>query len=335
MAPRAVNAAAFAAGYLSSAKTASELHQRLETALSTLAAIEQAEDVAHLPPGLENLAAQLVQPTLLKSKSMVRPCDKLMAGVRAQSVWAPDRAAAANVGVRRQAGDTATRAFPGPVSARLQEARLLVGCCLVEVLRIYAPTPPYSTAEQKVRGPRLTAAATPSRGQPPARLRRRVLRPLPSLPQAALSLVTAQLAHLRQADGEEQAFERACYILESLATVRCCVILAEMANAPAEGGDDGDGSGGEDPEEPLITMFETLLDAIQCVVLREGGLCRLRGGGHGRGGSRDQGRRRPCAACPAYNCCCLSAAPPPPPSPLVLLPPGPPPASAWRSAWRR
>ena len=68
-----------------------------------------------------------------------------------------------------------------------------------------------------------------------------------------MAALTAQLAHLRPSEGEEQSFERALYILQSLSTVRSCVIVAEMAGA---GGDD-------DAEEPLITLFETLLDAIQ------------------------------------------------------------------------
>ena len=85
----------------------------------------------------------------------------------------------------------------------------------------------------------------------------------PAFVQVALEAVTEQLVHLRQADGEEAAFERALYILESLASVRSCVILAEMA-CPQEGeaaGDDDEGN--DEREEPLIRMFEVLLDAIQ------------------------------------------------------------------------
>ena len=34
-----------------------------------------------------------------------------------------------------------------------QDVALVAGCCAVEVLRIYAPTPPYNAAELKVRRP--------------------------------------------------------------------------------------------------------------------------------------------------------------------------------------
>ena len=36
---------------------------------------------------------------------------------------------------------------------RPQDVALVAGCCAVEVLRIYAPTPPYNAAELKVRRP--------------------------------------------------------------------------------------------------------------------------------------------------------------------------------------
>ena len=65
--------------------------------------------------------------------------------------------------------------------------------------------------------------------------------------------MTAQLSSLRPQDGEEQSFDRACAILESLATVRSCVILSEIAN----------GAANDEAEVPLVRMFDRLLEAIQ------------------------------------------------------------------------
>ena len=73
--------------------------------------------------------------------------------------------------------------------------------------------------------------------------------------QRALEGVTAQLACLRPREGEEESFDRACAILESLASVRSCVILSEIANQTEN----------DSAHVPLVRMFDTLLDAIQCV----------------------------------------------------------------------
>lgn len=74
------------------------------------------------------------------------------------------------------------------------------------------------------------------------------------LPQAALEAVIAALQHLATREGEEASFERAAHILESLATVRSCVIVAELAM----------GSGGAPGSDSLlVSLFDTLLGAMQ------------------------------------------------------------------------
>ncbi|WP_337232553.1 hypothetical protein, partial [Vibrio cholerae] len=82
----------------------------------TLQALPQLDPDA-LPPGFDNVAAQCIHDSILRGKSGV-----------------------SGVG-------TATGLFPGfphPPACPpwVQEVRLLACCCLVEVLRICAPTPP-------------------------------------------------------------------------------------------------------------------------------------------------------------------------------------------------
>ena len=78
-----------------------------------------------------------------------------------------------------------------------------------------------------------------------------------------MGAVTSLLGNLRLAGGDDPAaFDRALYILESLASVRSAVILSEMA-CPQDGAAPAGGDDDDDAEEPLIRMFETLLDAIQ------------------------------------------------------------------------
>lgn len=58
--------------FLASAKNTSELGKRLEAAVSYLQALEQAEEGPDaLPPGLENLAADLVSGPVLGSRNKV------------------------------------------------------------------------------------------------------------------------------------------------------------------------------------------------------------------------------------------------------------------------
>ena len=71
--------------------------------------------------------------------------------------------------------------------------------------------------------------------------------------QGALEGVTAQLGCLRPQEGEEESFDSACAILDSLATVRSCVILSEIANEAAN----------DAAEVPLVRMFDKLFDAMQ------------------------------------------------------------------------
>jgi hypothetical protein len=66
--------------------------------------------------------------------------------------------------------------------------------------------------------------------------------------------VIACLPSLATRDGEEAAFERASHILESLATVRSCVIVAEIAMA---------GAGAPHADALLVSLFDALLGAMQ------------------------------------------------------------------------
>jgi len=109
---------------------------------------------------------------------------------------------------------------PAVLRSKSAELRLLGACCLVEVLRIYAPSPPYAAQQL----------------------------------EAALEAVIAALRALATRDGEEESFERACHVLESLATVRSCVIVVEMAQ---------EGAGSPGGDALLVSLFDTLLASVQ------------------------------------------------------------------------
>ena len=109
---------------------------------------------------------------------------------------------------------------PAVLRSKSADLRLLGACCLVEVLRIYAPSPPYAAKQL----------------------------------EAALEAVIAALGALATRDGEEESFERACHVLESLATVRSCVIVVELAM---------EGAGSPGGDALLVSLFDTLLAAMQ------------------------------------------------------------------------
>ena len=109
---------------------------------------------------------------------------------------------------------------PAVLRSKSADLRLLGACCLVEVLRLYAPTPPYAAQQL----------------------------------EAALEAVIAALGALATRDGEEESFERACHVLESLATVRSCVIVVELAM---------EGAGSPGGDALLVSLFDTLLAAVQ------------------------------------------------------------------------
>ncbi|CAM9480044.1 unnamed protein product, partial [Chrysoparadoxa australica] len=105
------------------------------------------------------------------------------------------------------------------VRHRDSDVRLVTACCLVDVLRIYAPEPPYSPKE-------LTEVFT---------------------------LLIGQLQSLSTAiDPEESRAERVFYVLNSLAQVKSCVILTELAHQGMEGG-----------EELLVDFFDALLTGVR------------------------------------------------------------------------
>lgn len=129
-----------------------------------------------------------------------------------------------------------------------KEVVQLACCCLVEALRLYVPTPPYSSDQLK----------------------------------AIFRVLIAQLPDLRPREGGEASYERAYHVLESLATVQSCCILAELAEeeeggahltsstspphpsaAAALAGGGGGGGGGTGEAAALINSFFTaLLDAV-------------------------------------------------------------------------
>lgn len=82
--------------------------------------------------------------------------------------------------------------------------------------------------------------------------------------QTVMQTLTTLLGNLRYDNGEDPAvFERALHILESLASVRSAVILVEMATPPTDAEADDDGDADDERDEPLVQMFETLLNSIQ------------------------------------------------------------------------
>ncbi len=86
-----------------------------------------------------------------------------------------------------------------------RDVRLLVACCLVDVLRVYAPEAPYS----------------------PVQL------------QQIFSLFTQQLRGLSTAvNAEDARSQRTRYILARLATVKSCVILTELSQQGVRGGEE-------------------------------------------------------------------------------------------------
>jgi sister-chromatid-cohesion protein PDS5 len=100
MPPKKVQPAAvyLAPGFLVAAKS-SEIQARMKGCFEFVKSIEQCEP-EKVPPGLENIASQLLHDSLRNSK--------------------------------------------------YAEVRCLAAQCVVELLRIYAPNPPYDTAELKV-----------------------------------------------------------------------------------------------------------------------------------------------------------------------------------------
>ncbi|CAN0022800.1 unnamed protein product, partial [Phaeothamnion confervicola] len=110
-------------------------------------------------------------------------------------------------------------ASPAVTQHRDKEVRLLAACCLVDVLRVYAPDAPYTPAELR----------------------------------AAFALLLAQLRGLGTAvDPAEPRSRRVHYVLSSLATVKSCVIVVELAQQNAVGS-----------EDLLVELFEALLGGVR------------------------------------------------------------------------
>ena len=119
----------FIQGYLGAAK-GSEVLRRLTSVFTTLKSVEQA-DHEDLPPGLENVASDVIADAFMKSKS---------------KVCAPR----AGVVLRPYGGEDDFTLYHTD-HYRAQEVRMLAASCIVEILRIYAPTPPYNSTQLEVR----------------------------------------------------------------------------------------------------------------------------------------------------------------------------------------
>jgi sister-chromatid-cohesion protein PDS5 len=164
------------------------------------------------PEGLAETAEDLVQQAVLSHK------DRL-------------------VHISRHSADCSSPLTP-PLS---RDVKLLTSCCLVDVLRVYAPEAPYTPEQlkrvfslitQQLRG--LCACysiATDLWG--PAEMS-------PPLPSAA-----------NEISADDSRSRRIHYILESLANVKSCVILTELAQQGVVGGDEG-----------LVDFFDCLLDGL-------------------------------------------------------------------------
>lgn len=168
-------------GYLVGAKS-TELAFRLRGCFDYLRGTAQAE-ADELPPGLENIASQMLHDTLSRSKH--------------------------------------------------PEIRVLAAQCVVELLRIYAPMPPYTPDQQK-------------------RVFDLIIAVLPWLRKGGSAMASGAAVG---GDTEEVLFEGACHVLESLEEVRSVCIVAELANnAFAEHLDDADAQ--------VVRLLETLFGTL-------------------------------------------------------------------------
>jgi sister chromatid cohesion protein PDS5 len=98
-----------------------------------------------------------------------------------------------------------------------KEVRVLVACCLVDVLRIYAPEAPYKDADM-VR---------------------------------VFALLVAQLRSLNTVDPQSSLGKQVVYILQSLATVKSCVVPIILAQNNVPGA-----------EELVVSLFESIVNAV-------------------------------------------------------------------------
>lgn len=106
-----------------------------------------------------------------------------------------------------------------------KDVRLLAGCCLVDIFRIFAPEAPFNDDEMVT----------------------------------IFELFIAQLAGIATNDFDSAIGEKIFYILQSLATVKTCVIPVMLAQSSVSGAD-----------ELLLSMFETIISAVRADQPEEG-----------------------------------------------------------------
>ena len=99
-----------------------------------------------------------------------------------------------------------------------KEVRLLSACCIVDVLRVYAPEAPYSDVELC----------------------------------RVFDVINTQLRGLATNDTSSAIGSKIFYILQSLATVKSCVVLVVLSQTGVEGAD-----------ELLRQLFEALISSIR------------------------------------------------------------------------
>ena len=215
MSAKKTSHASLSAKWLVSAKSV-ELAPRLRDCVAYLRGLEQGAREAR-PAGLENVAQQLLEPALARSKHAAVRC--------------------------------------------------LAAQAAVELLRIYAPDPPYDTEELKVRAPargrqrrQTSAAPAAARWRQRGRsLRIRRQRAFPSssahLLQTIFALVTSVVPWLKKDMADEELYEGAFAVLDSLDAMRSCCLLAELTN-------NAFAAHASKPEAQLLDLVNALFDML-------------------------------------------------------------------------
>lgn len=127
--------------------------------------------------------------------------------------------------------------FGRPFALVLQAIKTLVACCLAEILRLFAPEPPYDSKQIKVPFHLVFCCFVPCS------------RAFATSVQAIFSLFIQQLRMLHESDTN---FPRRFALLESLATLKMAVPLVDVCRA------DGDY---ERDDSLLMDLLSAVLEA--------------------------------------------------------------------------
>lgn len=204
--------------YLVGAKSV-ELAPRLRDCVAYLRGLEQGAREAR-PAGLENVAQQLLEPALSRSKHAAVRC--------------------------------------------------LAAQAAVELLRIYAPDPPYDAGELKVRERRRARGGCGvarwcgcGDGAHQRGGRHRFSPPRPThrcyslrcCAQTIFALVTSVVPWLKKDVADEELYEGAFAVLDSLDAMRSCCLLAELTN-------NAFAAHASKPEAQLLDLVNALFDML-------------------------------------------------------------------------